>query len=324
MPGISLFWLIVLLPVAIGYHLVKVLRRLMQRLHRSWQQLLVAIPRFPHVEHGRKRREQANWANPLLKLPVEMRLRIYEFALLNNTAISPPHGYLCHMDSAKDGAHQRVTHNSASRGMDDAKIMSTEVSKWNKETNLAQVCRALRDETLRYFYRHNMFRFPMIRGTLNRGLPGYEHKPKYLPLWLQDLPPQVLPIVRILLFESRSCPHREAIGIAKGYDLSQYIHMNSTYNILIDFAATRKLEIIDYRAPERNGWRYVYLDECQTCWQKLHDDVQTFEESETWKAARDQWHDKLDGGKISWKDVASMIKTVRTAFQGGRLRLPGS
>ena len=286
----------------------KLLRRLSRRLRRSFQQYVVAIhTRLPHVEAARKKRERQNEAHPLLRLPAELRSRIYDFALVDGAVISPTLSSVCPVVFTGTESRQRMTYIDGSRH-----VSST-------ETNLAQVCRSLRTEALYHFYRHNMFSFPIIRGTL-----GFFHKPQSLPLWLRDQPPSVLPMLKILLFGKRSCPHEKAVRAAKGYEDAQRVHVGRTYNILVDFAATKELKMISSRGPERSEWSYIHLDDCEICWQKLLDDVQTFQESEIWKEARDVWHDKLDGGKLSWRDVARMIKIVRTAFQFGYLRLPDS
>ena len=131
-----------------------------------------------------------------------------------------------------------------------------------------------------------------------------------LERWLQSRASAALPLLRVVLMTSTECPGahqdhlREAPDEVRRAAYSEY----RAYLIMLDFSNSRSLKLV---SGPRSYPEYMNLHHCQICLMRIENAWDKFAASDEWREARNKWHDKLDAGRLSWKDALRMIDLIR-------------
>lgn len=310
-------------PFYIGQQLYYFFARETRLAFRSSRTHLVPVHRmiFPWTTFMQKKREQRNEAqNPLMRLPGELRNRIYELSMPTNCMIAP----LCyyHLVSPCERSQKelglRVLKTAEAYGHSQAE-------HWSRIANISQVCRALRGEALGHVYEKNSFAFHRGRYYYDRRASKYipnrtidlqRARPMFLEHWLQSRPTKCPPNLKVILQSTWSCPrsHRDEIlrvhNIGRFDSAGQVVHFSMTgnYLIMLDFAMSRDLKLVKATRPQEH---YMVLHDCRVCLGSVQSAWKKLTMSGEWRSARDNWYDKLDTGELEWKDALRMIDLIR-------------
>lgn len=281
------------LPGFFYMHLRFAAKSFIKSLRRLWRRL----PLLPHAEHARKKREQQNRSSPLARLPGELRNRIYELAMPHSTVLDPSFGSIDVLEHNSDGTWMIRQGKDTWRLYNIWSPASDPAAVWSIFVNMTQVSRFFRSEALAYFYSENRFRFPLQRSRAPYERWWYKRKPKYLERWLASRPRQVLPLLELHFAARKLCPH----------EWRQTSEIENGYSVLLRLSDTKRLTVLlNMCGPDR---RY-----CTPCLEQIHTRTKSFENGEQWSQARDRWHDKLDSGRLSWRDYLRLINVLTNNF----------
>ncbi|KAI5358395.1 hypothetical protein Slin15195_G108480 [Septoria linicola] len=178
----------------------------------------------------------------------------------------------------------------------------------------------MRKESLLLSYVRMSFAFEQRRSYHDRKFWSdvKRPKPKFLEHWLQSRPVEVLPTLMVMFkFSAGYCPHVLEIK-ANMYGtredplataVEKTITVNDDALVLLELADSRQLRVV--ASELRLGEGRLALSDCEGCWRSVTEKWQRLADSEDWRRARDQWHDRADAGKLERTDAIRIINLVR-------------
>ena len=316
---------------------------LIRTLRSYWAQAQPFL--LPWTTYVQRRREVQNKArNPFLKLPAELRIRIYQLAMPANLIIDRSGCMQYTLEQLQDGssvASYEDTHHSleCDRKQGCLTVYPGDIhrlpigpKKWKGCANMTQVCRALRIETLAFFHGQNSFAFS--RQPWSRGSTAPKHSWKWnydvdrmsvmrVEHWLKTRPSESLPFLTVMLMSQADCPARHHNQIRRAHDIEleatrdlrsfsweprPKFRISGDYLIMLNFANSRELKLVTSARSDRG---HMVLHDCRWCLERVDRMWKDFTARDEWRSARDSWHDKLDAGTLSWKDALRMIDLIR-------------
>lgn len=251
-----------------------------------------------------------------MRLPGELRNRIYGLSMVSDVVLDPVWG--CVYDL------------SGGRGSDNEYFLKepTEYPRYRSQlyqkqygfepnamaaarmANMSQVCKAWREESLKYYYGSNIFKFPMGKHIHERkGRTDVRSTAEriFYTRWLFKFPKEAFSVLRLVLQGYRPCPHplnemsdqRQSLGRGKRR------FKEGTCMIFLDFQQKRVFPVQGVSKRDR-----VDLWHCQICWMRFTSAVQNVNDAEEVTEAFESFQTNQDA-----KTAITIIDTLRSNIE---------
>ncbi len=230
-----------------------------------------------------------------MRLPGELRNRIYSLCMVSDASIDPIWG--CFHDLNQTDKSEFCLERSAfypqytSQLHPELPYEPYEV-KGARMANMTQVCKAWRVEALHHFYGTNVFKLPIGKHLHERRKPAHHQwftawpvwrasywPPKapgpagrfarrcYYPPWLRKRPQDAFVVMRLVLHDYRPCPHWVPQHWAQT--------LRGGCMILLD------LQKRTVRAVRSVDWKDSFeLWNCDVCWKQFGENVSRLNQNE--------------------------------------------
>lgn len=231
----------------------------------------------------REAREAENRAHPFMKLPGELRNRIYALSMISDAVLDPVWGRI--YDLKRVGETEYFLEDSSQYPHYRSQLYSEYRFETNavtaaKMANMSQVCKVWREEAVKFYYGSNVFKFPIgehlyerkgrrsgrlrVRSTARR---------EYYTGWLRKFPKEAFSVSRLVLHDYRDCPH--PVETAGTQSSSRRCPKTGSCLIFLDF---EQQAIAPVRATSNRD--NANLWDCETCWKEFADVVLGLNENE--------------------------------------------
>ena len=289
--------------------------RFISRFYKRQARLIKAkTPLLPAAERKRQAHEEMNTTHPFMRLPGELRNRIYSYCMVSDTVIDPIWGTLSTLEkfpSTDTTAEFYLKSNHRGEYMSrlyyEDNYDPYEVT-WAKMANMSQVCRAWRVEALKHFYGSNVFKLSVGQHLHQRRGPArrawYFRWPvwviwywernvasqpagpfalrQYYVHWLQKRPREAFSVMRLVLHDYRHCPHW-----VRQHSVQS---LNGSCLILVDF---RERQVRAVRGMESHR-DFFNLWDCNDCWTEFVENVDRLNGNEEIVKLFAAFHIRLD------------------------------
>ena len=241
------------------------------------------IPQSKASELKRQAREEANSKHGFMRLPGELRNRIYSLSMISETVIDPIWGGvygLKQIDETEICLDKSFIYPQSISQLYPEISYEPYEARWARMGNMSQVCKAWRFEAIKHFYGTNVFKLPMgkhLHNRRSRERRGYAMWPVWKPSywrrsavgpagkfasrhfytsWLQKRPKEAFAVLRLVLHDYRSCPHFVPQHSSQS--------LRGSCMILLDFEkrALGAVRGMDYRD-------FFNLWDCNRCWNQF-------------------------------------------------------
>ena len=286
--ALSLVYVLVVSPPRYVYHTIS------SEYKRQARALKASIPLSMASELKRQAREEANRSHGFMRLPGEIRNRIYSLCMVSETIIDPIWGAiycLKQIDETESCLDRSSVYREYITLLYPEHRYEPYQATWARMGNMSQVCRAWRIEAMKHFYGNNIFKLPIgkhlhERGKINHGResterrwyaiwplwkPSYWHRSvvgpagrfasrRFYTSWLQKRPKEAFAVMRLVLHDYRRCPH-----FVPQHNLQT---LQGSCMVLLDFEkqALRAVRGMDQR-DSFNLWN------CDFCWKQFDANV---------------------------------------------------
>lgn len=198
-------------------------------IRRRIQRFIARLPLTPAMETVRGAAEEANKRHPFMRLPPELRIRIYELSMLTDVVIIP-HGLDVYArshptiydlqqnlpDGASDLQGEEETDIEYPRRLAGILRRPKEAyaAQSSRVANMSQVSRVWRGEALRSFYANNIFMLYVCEhfGTKGQGWGTGQRNREFWTNWLRRRPREALSVTTLIWHDLRVCSHELARG----------------------------------------------------------------------------------------------------------------
>lgn len=309
-------------------HAWRILSREYNIICKKFKRLKAKVPLTPGQEFARAAREELNKQHDFMKLPGEIRNRIYELTMLTDVVIESKartfYGYATALPTIYD-TEQTLLHDMPDLEGDDPSFQYPRslyralgtldggyATRHAKMLNLTQVSRVWRGEALRHFYGRNMFKLRLGHqfDCDGRGWSSGQKMRGLWTLWLERRPREALQVITLVWDFQHRCTHQM---IQMGWCGSDTIDTD-VRSLCVDF---RRGQVSTSRLiPPKSG----VLD-CQLCLNRLAVSLEALNEDITVGKMFAELQDEPRIGEAAIKLVDRVNVRLTTGIRGQELTI---
>lgn len=301
------FWELPLLVFGFTYHFIAIpllfISDVTFRLYRRTTRMIeIQLTHTKAWTEAREAREAANRTHHFMKLPSELRNRIYALSMVSDAVLDPVWGCISDLKRIDNKQYFLDEHGDYPRYRSqmyyDEQGYEANAVTASRMANMSQVCKVWREEAVRLYYGTNIFKFPIGKQTWHRtqsqqqkgaGTPALT---TYYTRWLRELPKEAFSMVRLVLHDYRVCPH-PFVGPRDPNRRARWATPTKTGGCLIFVDFDHQMVSAVRGNSERN---YRDLWHCQICWPQYVDAVWGLNGTEALNGLFVGVNGKLDAG----------------------------